>query len=87
MFLHRFPCRKTGIRVPNRRPNVQTRAIAFHHAKTKDSAATPRPLSYTLAALMRGGIYVLNFYSAVFIDQLKRGRKTATIRLGDKSNK
>ena len=36
---------------------------------------------------MRGGIYVLNFYSAFFIDQLKRGRKTATIRLGDKSNK
>ncbi|MBK5219740.1 MAG: ASCH domain-containing protein [Thermoleophilia bacterium] len=32
-------------------------------------------------------MYVLNFYSAVFIDQLKRGRKTATIRLGDKSNK
>ncbi len=30
---------------------------------------------------------VLNFYSAVFIDQLKRGRKTATIRLGDKSRK
>ena len=36
---------------------------------------------------MRGGIYVLNFYSAVFIDQLKRGRKTATIRLGNKSGK
>ena len=36
---------------------------------------------------MKGGIYVLNFYSAVFIDQLKRGRKTATIRLGDKANK
>jgi len=36
---------------------------------------------------MRGGTYVLNFYSAVFIDQLKRGRKTATIRLGDKSGK
>src|SRR2546430_17017801 len=34
-----------------------------------------------------GGIYVLNFYSAVFVDQLKRGRKTATIRLGDKSGK
>ena len=32
-------------------------------------------------------MYVLNFYSPVFIDQLKRGRKTATIRLGDKSNK
>jgi hypothetical protein len=28
---------------------------------------------------MKGGIYVLNFYSAVFIDQLKRGRKTATM--------
>ena len=36
---------------------------------------------------MRGGIYVLNFYSPVFVDQLKRGRKTATIRVGDKSNK
>ena len=32
-------------------------------------------------------MYVLNFYSPVFVDQLKRGRKTATIRLGDKSNK
>lgn len=30
---------------------------------------------------------VLNFYSQVFADQLKRGRKTATIRLGDKSHK
>ena len=36
---------------------------------------------------MRGGLFVLNFYSAIFVDQLKRGRKTATIRLGDKSNK
>jgi hypothetical protein len=32
-------------------------------------------------------VYVLNFYSPLFIDQLKRGRKTATIRLGDKSHK
>ena len=32
-------------------------------------------------------MYVLNFYSPVFVDQLKRGRKTATIRLGDKSKK
>ncbi len=29
----------------------------------------------------------LNFYSTIFADQLKRGRKTATIRLGDKSHK
>ncbi len=27
----------------------------------------------------------LNFYSPLFIDQLRRGRKTATIRLGDKT--
>jgi hypothetical protein len=36
---------------------------------------------------MTGGTYVLNFYSPVFVDQLRRGRKTATIRLGDKSSK
>src|SRR5438445_12263501 len=30
---------------------------------------------------------VLNFYSTIFADELKRGRKTATIRLGDKSGK
>ena len=30
---------------------------------------------------------VLNFYSRIFADQLKRGRKTATIRVGDKSHK
>lgn len=29
----------------------------------------------------------LNFYSPIFIDQLRRGRKSATIRLGDKSKK
>ena len=32
-------------------------------------------------------MFVLNFYSPIFIDQLKRGRKTATIRLGDKGSK
>src|SRR5271168_3313977 len=32
-------------------------------------------------------VRVLNFYSSVFADELKRGRKTATIRLGDKSHK
>ena len=30
---------------------------------------------------------VLNFYSQIFADQLRRGRKSATIRLGDKSYK
>jgi len=32
-------------------------------------------------------VQVLNFYSQIFADQLKRGRKTATIRVGDKSHK
>jgi hypothetical protein len=36
---------------------------------------------------MAGGLYALNFFSPAFVDQLKRGRKTATIRLGDKSRK
>lgn len=33
------------------------------------------------------GLLALNFYSPLFVDQLKRGRKTATIRLGNKSAK
>jgi len=36
---------------------------------------------------MAHGLYALNFYSPLFVDQLRRGRKTATIRLGDKSQK
>ena len=36
---------------------------------------------------MAGGLLALNFFSPAFVDQQKRGRKTATIRLGDKSHK
>jgi len=32
-------------------------------------------------------MFALNFYSSVFAEQLKDGRKTATIRLGDKRDK
>jgi hypothetical protein len=32
-------------------------------------------------------MYALNFYSPIVADQLRTGRKTATIRLGDKSGK
>src|SRR5438132_11065224 len=32
-------------------------------------------------------VYALNFYSPLGADQLRSGRKTATIRLGDKSAK
>jgi hypothetical protein len=31
--------------------------------------------------------FALNFYSPIVADQLRTGRKTATIRLGDKSSK
>jgi len=37
--------------------------------------------------MMRGALYALNFYNPVVADQLRSGRKTATIRLGDKSAK
>jgi hypothetical protein len=37
--------------------------------------------------MMAYGFYALNFFSPAFADQLRRGRKTATIRLGDKSRK
>ncbi len=32
-------------------------------------------------------MFALNFYSELYADMLKKGRKTATIRLGDKSEK
>ena len=32
-------------------------------------------------------MFVLNFYSPIFVDQLRKGRKTATIRVGDKGSK
>ena len=32
-------------------------------------------------------MYAINFYSPVFADQLRKRRKTATIRLGDESDK
>jgi len=34
-----------------------------------------------------GALYALNFYSPMVADQLRSHRKTATIRLGDKSGK
>ncbi|MHB0913742.1 MAG: ASCH domain-containing protein [Armatimonadota bacterium] len=32
-------------------------------------------------------MFAINFYSEAYADMLRRGRKTATIRLGDKSDK
>ena len=36
---------------------------------------------------MIDALYALNFYSPIVADQLRSGRKSATIRLGDKSAK
>ncbi len=36
---------------------------------------------------MDDAVYALNFYSSIVADQLRSGRKTATIRVGDKSRK
>jgi hypothetical protein len=47
----------------------------------------PRCLASAATVRLPVPVFVLNFYSPVFIDQLRRGRKTATIRLGDKSKK
>ena len=40
-----------------------------------------------VAVLDSGRMYALNFYSPIVADQLRSRRKTATIRLGDKSPK
>jgi len=37
--------------------------------------------------MIGGALYALNFYSPMVADQLRTHRKTATIRLGDKSSK
>jgi hypothetical protein len=40
-----------------------------------------------LAGVDAAAMYALNFYSPIVADQLRQQRKTATIRLGDKSRK
>src|SRR5207245_2287455 len=45
-----------------------------------------RPPSHARAAVNEA-MYALNFYSPIVAEQLRSGRKTATIRLGDKSGK
>jgi hypothetical protein len=50
------------------------------------SQATPYD-ARAFAADVTGAMYALNFYSPMVADQLRSGRKSATIRLGDKSGK
>ena len=60
-----------------------------HGAHLSRRAAADRTRLSKLASGPLGSpaVQVLNFYSTVFADQMKRGRKTATIRLGDKRHK
>ena len=67
--------------------------LARHHqcdhglgARNRDRV--PHPPPHTLAwAHVTEAMYALNFYSPIVAEQLRSGRKTATIRLGDKSAK
>ncbi len=70
--------RRAGSRLRRRcRRSATTASATWSPARWPESAPTD--------SLPR--MQVLNFYSTIFADELKRGRKTATIRLGDKSHK
>ena len=60
--------------------NARWRNVRSQHSPTTlydPSAPPPSPEP----------VYALNFYSPIVAEQLRSGRKTATIRLGDKSGK
>ena len=59
---------------------------ALSHAAEREIVGAGAGLPATKTGSLRP-VQVLNFYSTIFADELKRGRKTATIRLGDKSGK
>src|SRR2546426_580171 len=59
-----------------------------HGLGARNRDRVPHPPPYALApAHMTEAMYALNFYSPIVVEQLRSGRKTATIRLGDKSAK
>ena len=58
-----------------------------HAAEREMVALRARPTWRAQRPVACRAVQVLNFYSTIFADELKRGRKTATIRLGDKSGK
>ena len=71
----------------------EARWIELREAQTALTHAAEREMVHARAGLFAKktgslpSVQVLNFYSTIFADELKRGRKTATIRLGDKSGK
>ena len=66
-------------------PLEQAARELTYAGRTGDGAA--RAVAIGRGSVGCSAVRVLNFYSSVFADQLRRGRKTATIRLGDKSHK
>ena len=81
--LHRRP-RSRGRRRPLDRARERPRAAQLPGRAGADRAPAVQD---AVRSLVCRSVQVLNFYSTVFADQMKRGRKTATIRLGDKRHK
>src|SRR5207244_643590 len=68
------------------KPGLDGRGGKATTASIAASQATPYD-ARAFATHVTAAMYALNFYSPMVADQLRSGRKTATIRLGDKSAK
>ena len=76
--------RRAGCRSRRLRSSLRTAASARWRKKRSRSSVST---AYDLATPGSPAMYALNFYSPIVADQLRSRRKTATIRLGDKSKK
>src|SRR5581483_6332538 len=70
---------------PARGDRARARSPRLHVAGAGDEGA--RPAGALVSWQTADAMYALNFYSPMVADQLRSGRKSATIRLGDKSGK
>src|SRR6266542_1404167 len=81
--------RRDGRRGTTRR-QARRRPLHLHLGRRADLQGRQLLPAAVLARAVAGddhAMYALNFYSPMVADQLRSGRKTATIRLGDKSRK
>ena len=70
------------------RPGLARHHQCDHGLGARDRDRLPHPPPHALAwSPVTEAMYALNFYSPIVAEQLRSGRKTATIRLGDKSAK
>src|SRR5918995_3877706 len=79
--------RRAGCRSRRHRSYLRTRASAKWLQKRSQRLRSPYDPAAPAGRPVREAMYALNFYSPVVADQLGTRRKTATIRLGDKSQK